>query len=466
MADLENRIRELRSVLQELIATVPDNVPYINFLVKGVQGTAFSFTPKRKETRLLNPLIGIAVRIHNGNYLQEFVKTDISAKEARKLFKEALGSINFSNDFSDFQRFKRSELTSDFATQPQIYPHQIPLSEKSETLENLMNMALNANHYVNNVRVNASEKEELSLFIDRDRNLFQKINVCATSVTPYVAHNGKTQTANLSQAGTIGWETAQLSKEKILETVETAVEFLDAKPIEPGMYDIIANPQTTGIIVHEAFGHGVEMDMFRCHRARASKYFQKRVGSSMVNIIDDSSKKGMGGSFFFDDEGELARETIILKDGIFNNGLTDMISAHALNVPRSPNGRRADITRKDYARMTNTFFKSGSQSVDDLISGIDKGVYLFAPWNGMEDPLGWGLQVDNHFAREIRGGKLKGKLYSPIVMTGYVPDILMSVSAVANDFDTMNSGMCGKGHKEYVRVGLGGPHIRLRARLG
>ena len=30
----------------------------------------------------------------------------------------------------------------------------------------------------------------------------------------------------------------------------------------PGEYEIITSPEVTGLIAHEAFGHGVEMDMF------------------------------------------------------------------------------------------------------------------------------------------------------------------------------------------------------------
>jgi TldD protein len=50
-------------------------------------------------------------------------------------------------------------------------------------------------------------------------------------------------------------------------------------------------------------------------------------------------------------------------------------------------------------------------------------------------------------------------------MTGYVPDMLRSISAIGSDF-ALDPGFCGKGHKEMVPVSSGGPHLRTRARLG
>lgn len=82
----------------------------------------------------------------------------------------------------------------------------------------------------------------------------------------------------------------------------------------------------------------------------------------------------------------------------------------------------------------------------------------------MEDPKGWGMQIWTHYAREYRGGKPTGRLFSPVAMTGYVPDVLADVSMIANDFH-MDAGSCGKGWKEIVPVGSGGPHLRTRCRL-
>ena len=58
------------------------------------------------------------------------------------------------------------------------------------------------------------------------------------------------------------------------------------------------------------------------------------------------------------------------------------------------------------------------------------------------------------------------KVFSPIIITGYVPDLLKSISMISEDFGVSGSGYCGKGYKEFVKVSSGGPYIKCRARLG
>ncbi|MBQ1385570.1 MAG: TldD/PmbA family protein, partial [Erysipelotrichales bacterium] len=84
----------------------------------------------------------------------------------------------------------------------------------------------------------------------------------------------------------------------------------------------------------------------------------------------------------------------------------------------------------------------------------------------MEDPKHWGIQCLVSRAYEIKDGKLTGEMYSPVVMTGYVPDLLGSVSMASKDCGVEGNGFCGKGYKEFVKVADGGPYLKARARLG
>jgi TldD protein len=205
--------------------------------------------------------------------------------------------------------------------------------------------------------------------------------------------------------------------------------------------------------------------MFLKKRARAAYFIDKPVGSSLVNIVDDPSRPGGYGSYFFDDEGRIAEPTQIVEDGIFRRGITDFYSATALDVPRSANGRRQDYSRKAYARMSNTYFDAGTSSLEDMLAQVDRGVYLDKWSSGMEDPQGWGIQVTCHYGHEIKGGRITERVFAPIGVSGYVPDVLQSISAVSKGLE-MDAGTCGKGQKESLPVASGGPHLLLRARLG
>ena len=88
--------------------------------------------------------------------------------------------------------------------------------------------------------------------------------------------------------------------------------------------------------------------------------------------------------------------------------------------------------RKVYARMTNTYFGPGSSSFEEMLARIEFGYFLDHPSNGMEDPKGWGIQLEGLYAEEIRQGKLTGKVFSPVIVTGYVPDLLQSITMVGS----------------------------------
>ena len=182
--------------------------------------------------------------------------------------------------------------------------------------------------------------------------------------------------------------------------------------------------------------------------------------------MHDGNAVAEAATMFFDDEGTLTTDTVVIDKGILRTGMCDALSAARLGIKPTGNGRRESYERKAYTRMTNTYFEAGSATRDEMIASIDYGFLLENPSSGMEDPKNWGIQCMVTIAREIKDGKLTGKIYSPIVLTGYVPDLLKSVTAMSGKIELSGSGYCGKGYKEWVKVSDGGPYMKARIRLG
>ena len=116
--------------------------------------------------------------------------------------------------------------------------------------------------------------------------------------------------------------------------------------------------------------------------------------------------------------------------------------------------------------MTNTMFDSGTSKLEDMIRSVDYGFLLEGMESGMEDPKHWGIQCIVKLGREIKDGRLTGKVVAPVIMTGYVPDLLGSISMISDDRECFGNGACGKGHKEWVKVADGGPYLKTVGRLG
>jgi TldD protein len=99
-----------------------------------------------------------------------------------------------------------------------------------------------------------------------------------------------------------------------------------------------------------------------------------------------------------------------------------------------------------------------------MIAGLDHGILLAGFNSGIEDPHGWGIQFICNRGYEIRQGRKTGRVFAPVGVTGYVPDILGSISQVGRVME-LTPGTCGKGFKEFLPVSSGGPHLRFRAQL-
>lgn len=248
--------------------------------------------------------------------------------------------------------------------------------------------------------------------------------------------------------------------------VDKAMHLLKATPIEPGVYDVITDSSITGLIAHEAFGHGVEMDQFVKDRALAKNCMGEYVASPISNMRDGAAAVLSAASYFFDDDGVIASDTQIIKDGLLVAGLSDIASAYQLGTVPTGNGRRESYKRKAYSRMTNTFFEKGESTLEEMIASVKHGYMLFQTNNGMEDPKNWQIQCTAEYGIEIVDGKLTDHYVSPVVMSGFVPDLLKSISMVSDGFEVIGSGYCGKGYKEWVPVADGGPNLKVRVKLG
>jgi len=267
-----------------------------------------------------------------------------------------------------------------------------------------------------------------------------------------------------------GWEHRTLEHRFIEDLRHDGPRLLGAGRLpDPGEHDCIFSGDFSGMFAHEAFGHGTEQDMFLKDRAKGAEFLGKPVASPLVEMIDDPAN-GWAASYFFDDEGVLATPTRIISQGVLVNGINDRYSAAVLNrrgltVAKTANGRREAYDHKPYTRMTNTYFGRGIATFAEMLRTISHGYYLTHPSNGMEDPKGWGIQLEGAMAEEIEDGRLTGRVFSPVVVTGSVPKLLQSVSQVGDEVVEASLGMCGKGYKEWVKVTDGGPVMRLRAVL-
>ena len=409
---------------------------------------------------------GFVIKLHNGKSFFEYSLDDISGDKTA-LAEQIRSALRVSESMTS--REISVPLPAD---EPMVKSFSRPCDFEDYTDEALLAYAkqlrdklLEADERIVNAVIRILPFTVSKLFITKNRELdqfYSWVNVIAMAI---FRENGKMVMARESTYSNLMKEALADMPEKIPVLVNKAQKLATAKPITPGVYDVITDPSISGLIAHEAFGHGVEMDQFVKDRALAKSFVGQYVASPICNMHDGAAATFSTASYFFDDDGVLAQDTQIIKDGILVAGISDLVSATELGTKPTGNGRRQSYRRKAYSRMTNTFFSPGKDKLEDMIKSIKHGYMLFETNNGMEDPKNWQIQCTAEYGIEIVDGKLTDNYVSPVVMSGSVPELLKSISMVSDDFKIIGAGSCGKGYKEWVRVSDGGPALKVRVKL-
>ena len=466
---------EVKPVLLRLRDRLLEEYPYASILAS--DSTARQYTVSKTATSvLMNARMsgrGFVVKVYDGSCYGEYSFNEISedrieeiaAKIKEDLFPMSEG-LPEGVQKSVYAMLADEPMTfadsTEYEIDPQEYGDEAILRELTEFSE----AGRAYSDKVLDCRAFVSYQKYSKLFLSRNRDMEQNVLWMAGGFSVMAARGEEVKSSYRGFSNLGGAELLTKMRDGVCDVAKTALELLESEPMAPGEYDCVCSPETTGMIVHEAFGHGVEMDMFVKKRALAEQFVGKQVASELVTMHDGARAADEVATYFFDDEGVLAKDTIVIDHGILKAGISDAQSAMHLGTAPTGNGRRESYQRKAYTRMTNTFFEGGHDKVEDMIASISYGFLLEEPSSGMEDPKNWGIQCMVSIAREIKDGKLTGKIYSPVVLTGYVPDLLKSISMVSEEVTLGGGGMCGKGYKEWVKVSDGGPYIKAKVRLG
>ena len=458
-------LESVRLKAKELINELSKTFKYVSWLATDNDATVYMVDKKNSLVREGNAERGFVLKMHNGKAFYEYSFSDFSL-DAKEIAKEAIKAVTCSIEQ------EKEQIQCDI---PQDEPLKQDFLRESDFnsfcdedvlgfCKNLLGNILVKDEKVLNATVMVQYYTVSKLFVSINRELTQHYG-WANSYIMATYKDGKIVMAREGEHGCLLKELMQKLPLKVDALIKKAQRLTMAKSIVPGVYDVITDSSISGLIAHEAFGHGVEMDQFVKDRALAKDYVGKYVASPITNMHDGACATLSAASYFFDDDGVLAHDTLVIKDGVLVAGISDAVSATRLKTQPTGNGRRESYKRKAYSRMTNTFFAPGKDKLEDMIASIKHGYMLFETNNGMEDPKNWQIQCTAEYGIEIIDGKLTDNYVSPVVMSGYVPDLLKSISMVSDDFEVIGSGSCGKGYKEWVKVADGGPALKVKVKL-
>lgn len=344
---------------------------------------------------------------------------------------------------------------------PAVDPRNIPLGQKQALCERYNNI-LRASPKIQTTNVVYRDSTVVEHLATSDgAELVQETCFAGLSVMAIAKDGTNVQRAYESVGDVRGYQIVEALDAACENVARRAVELLSADPPEAGPRTVVLDPKLCGVFVHEAFGHLSEADfLYENPRLREMMSIGRRFGPDILTICDDPGIVGEAGYYAYDAEGTPGRKTYLIRDGVLTSRLHSRETAAIMGEPPTGNARCLNHGFVPVVRMSNTYMEPRDRSFEELLHGIESGIYAIGALGGQTDMEMFTFSAEEGY--EIRGGKLGRKLRD-VVLTGNVFQTLADIEQIGNDFQ-MHGGLggCGKGGQSPLRVADGGPSVRIR----
>jgi TldD protein len=238
---------------------------------------------------------------------------------------------------------------------------------------------------------------------------------------------------------------------------KNAAEKLTAKSVEPGKYDLVLDPSHLWLTIHESVAHPTELDRVLGYEANYAgtsfltleklKSGNFHFGSKNVNIVGDKLQYGSLGAVGYDDEGVKCGKWDIIKDGVLVNFQAIRDQAHVIGLTASQGCCYAQSwDAVQFQRMPNVSLQPGKTplSVDDMIKGVEKGIYIVGNGSFSIDQQRYNFQFGGQLFYEIKNGKIVGML-NDVAYQATTNEFWNSCSAVCDESDYRLGGAFNDG---------------------
>ena len=342
-----------------------------------------------------------------------------------------------------------------------IPPEQVEAARKAELLRACDERARVASAEVAQARIGYAETHrQIEVFGSDGRVAADDRTRIRLSAQVVARRNGRVETGTDTRGGHAGWELLDENPEEVAEkAARRALTLLDAVDAPTGRLPVVVGNAFGGVLLHEAVGHGLEADHIQKDASIYAGRLGEEVAPAFVTAYDDGSRPNAWGSEGVDDEGTPTRRTTIIEDGRLTAYLYDLLRARKDGVESTGNGRRESFRHVPAPRMTNTFFAPGDATPEDLIAGVERGLYAVSFGGGQVEP------ATGDFVFGVSEGYLieNGKVTAPVrgaTLIGNGLEALRAIDGIAGDLE-IATGYCGKGGQT-VPAGVGQPHVRIR----
>lgn len=315
------------------------------------------------------------------------------------------------------------------------------------------------------VRVEASFTEELReiLVATSDGRLARDVQPMLRFGVRAIAQDGAKRQEGSSGGGgrtTLAYFDEKSPEWHAQEAARQALVMLDAREAPAGQMAVVLAPGDSGILLHEAVGHGLEADFNRKGTSNYSGQIGKNVASPLCTIVDDGTLALSRGAINVDDEGNEPRRAVLIENGILRGYMHDAYSAKHFGTEASGNGRRESFSSVPLPRMTNTILLGGPHDAEEIVKSVKNGIFARKFGGGQVDIANGDFVFSLTESYLIEDGKITAPLKG-VNLIGNGPEVLRRVSMLGHDVE-LSDGIwtCGKDGQS-VPVGVGCPTMKI-----
>ena len=407
-----------------------------------------------------NVALGVGVRVVKGDQTGYGFTEDLTAEAMKRA---ALTAAAIAQGGSKNGPKRLNVTAKDNRYPVKVKWEDVRPTQKLTILNGLNEKTFAADKRVQKVNINFMDGSGVILVADSNGRIVEDFQPMTSVYLSVVAEqNGRKEnnTVNVAARSDIEFYNPARLDKLVSDGIAKTMILFDAVQPPAGEMPVVLGAGSSGILLHEAIGHGMEADFNRKNVSIYSDKIGKPIAKDFVNIIDEGTQVAARGAINVDDEGNNVGKTMLVEKGILSTYLHDSISAKHYGVKPTGNGRRQGYEFAPMPRMRSTYMLPGPHKKDEIIASVKKGIYCDHFSNGQVN-IGAG-----DFTFFVKNGFLieDGKLTTPIKdvnIIGNGPKVLELVDMVADDLKIDEGGWtCGK-DGQMVPVSQGIPTVRV-----
>ncbi|HVK63406.1 MAG TPA: metallopeptidase TldD-related protein [Polyangium sp.] len=424
-------------------------------------GGGFSFDEGILKAASRGVSMGVGVRVQRGDATGYAYTEDLSWESMKRAAETAAQIATSSGGTTHvLPRFRPVPNRYDVP----LVSLDVPGMEKRALLERASAAALAEGPHI--VKAEASFSEEIReiLLATSDGVMAHDVQpLFRFSVRAIAERDGKRQEGSSSGGGrtTLAAYFADLSPEMhAREAARQATTMLDAEEAPAGEMNVVLGPGDSGILLHEAVGHGLEADFNRKGTSNYAGKVGEPVASPLCTVVDDATLLSSRGAINVDDEGNEPGRSVLIENGTLAGYMHDRLSAKHYKLEPTGNGRRESFGAAPLPRMTNTILLAGPHDPEEIVRSVKRGVFAKKFGGGQVDISNGDFVFSLTESYLIEDGKITRPLKG-VNLIGNGPDVLGKVTMLGTDL-AISDGIwtCGKDGQS-VPVGVGCPTIKI-----